>query len=70
MSQAAPSSSAPIAARARAGARTAAGHLRRIGGPLLVAAFAISLALHGLLLLILVVRPQGLMGRPPVREKL
>ncbi len=65
MSQAAPSSSAPIAARARAGARTAAGHLRRIGGPLLVAAFAISLALHGLLLLIQFRLPES----KPVRDK-
>jgi protein TonB len=42
-----------------------AGRLRRVGGPLLAAAFAISLALHGLLLLIQFRLPES----KPVRDK-
>lgn len=63
MPPAAPQPSAPIAARA--GVRTVAGRLRRSGGPLLLAAFAISLALHGLLLLIQFRLPDS----KPVRDK-
>ena len=65
MSQATPPSAAPITAPAGAGARTWVGRLRRFGGPLLVAAFAISLALHGLLLLIQFRLPES----KPVRDK-
>ena len=65
MSQATPPSAAPITAPAGAGARTWVGRLRRFGGPLLVAAFAISLALHGLLLLIQFRLPDS----KPVRDK-
>jgi protein TonB len=63
MPPAAPQPSAPIAASA--GVRTVAGRLRRSGGPLLLAAFAISLALHGLLLLIQFRLPEG----KPLRDK-
>ena len=63
MPPAAPQPSAPIAARA--GVRTVAGRLRRTGGALLVAAFAISLTLHGLLLLIQFRLPDS----KPVRDK-
>ena len=65
MSQATPPSAAPITAPAGAGARTWVGRLRRVGGPLLVAAFAISLTLHGLLLLIQFRLPDS----KPVRDK-
>ena len=65
MSQATPPSAAPITAPADAGARTWVGRLRRVGGPLLVAAFAISLVLHGLLLLIQFRLPES----KPVRDK-
>ena len=65
MSQATPPSAAPITAPAGAGARTWVGRLRRFGGPLLVAAFAISLTLHGLLLLIQFRLPDS----KPVRDK-
>lgn len=65
MSQATPPSAAPITAPTGAGARTWVGRLRRVGGPLLVAAFAISLALHGLLLLIQFRLPES----KPVRDK-
>lgn len=65
MSQATPPSAAPITAPADAGARTWVGRLRRVGGPLLVAAFAISLVLHGLLLLIQFRLPDS----KPVRDK-
>ena len=65
MLQADPPSSAPIAGPARAGALTLADRLRRFGGPLLVAAFALSLALHGLLLLIQFRLPES----KPVRDK-
>ena len=65
MSQATPPSAAPITAPADAGARTWVGRLRRFGGPLLVAAFAISLVLHGLLLLIQFRLPES----KPVRDK-
>ena len=65
MSQATPPSAAPITAPADAGARTWVGRLRRFGGPLLVAAFAISLTLHGLLLLIQFRLPDS----KPVRDK-
>ena len=65
MSQATPPSAAPITAPAGAGARTWVGRLRRVGGPLLVAAFAISLTLHGLLLLIQFRLPES----KPVRDK-
>lgn len=63
MPPAAPQPSAPIAARA--GVRAVAGRLRRRGGPLLLVAFAISLALHGLLLLIQFRLPEG----KPLRDK-
>ena len=63
MSQADPPSSAPAAARAARA--TVAGRLRRFGGPLLAAAFALSLALHGLLLLIQFRLPEN----KPVRDK-
>ena len=65
MSQATPPSAAPITAPADAGARVWVGRLRRVGGPLLVAAFAISLVLHGLLLLIQFRLPDS----KPVRDK-
>lgn len=65
MSQAPPPPSAPIAAHAGAGARVCVGRLRGFGGPLLVAAFAISLVLHGLLLLIQFRMPEN----KPVRDK-
>ena len=65
MSQAPPPPTAPITAPAGAGARTWVGRLRRVGGPLLVAAFAISLTLHGLLLLIQFRLPDS----KPVRDK-
>ena len=65
MSQATQPSAAPITAPADAGARVWVGRLRRVGGPLLVAAFAISLALHGLLLLIQFRLPES----KPVRDK-
>ena len=65
MSQATPPSAAPITAPAGAGSRTWVGRLRRFGGPLLVAAFAISLTLHGLLLLIQFRLPDS----KPVRDK-
>lgn len=65
MSQATPPSAAPITAPAGAGARVWVGRLRRFGGPLLVAAFAISLVLHGLLLLIQFRLPDS----KPVRDK-
>ena len=65
MSQATPPSAAPITAHATNGARVWVGRLRRFGGPLLVAAFAISLALHGLLLLIQFRLPES----KPVRDK-
>ena len=65
MSQATPPSAAPITAPADAGARVWVGRLRRVGGPLLVAAFAISLVLHGLLLLIQFRLPES----KPVRDK-
>lgn len=65
MSQATPPSAAPITAPTGAGARTWVGRLRRVGGPLLVAAFAISLTLHGLLLLIQFRLPDS----KPVRDK-
>ena len=65
MSQATPPSAAPITAPAGAGARVWVGRLRRVGGPLLVAAFAISLVLHGLLLLIQFRLPDS----KPVRDK-
>ena len=65
MSQAPPPPTAPITAPAGAGARTWVGRLRRVGGPLLVAAFAISLVLHGLLLLIQFRMPEN----KPVRDK-
>ena len=65
MSQATPPSAAPITAPAGAGARTWVGRLRRFGGPLRVAAFAISLARHGLLLLIQFRLPES----KPVRDK-
>ncbi len=65
MSQATPPSAAPITAPADAGARVWVGRLRRVGGPLLVAAFAISLTLHGLLLLIQFRLPES----KPVRDK-
>lgn len=65
MSQATQPSAAPITAPAGAGARTWVGRLRRFGGPLLVAAFAISLVLHGLLLLIQFRLPDS----KPVRDK-
>ena len=65
MSQATPPSAAPITAPAGAGARVWVGRLRRVGGPLLVAAFAISLTLHGLLLLIQFRLPDS----KPVRDK-
>ena len=65
MSQATQSSAAPITAPAGAGARVWVGRLRRFGGPLLVAAFAISLVLHGLLLLIQFRMPEN----KPVRDK-
>ena len=65
MSQATPPSAAPITAPAGAGARVWVGRLRRFGGPLLVAAFAISLVLHGLLLLIQFRMPES----KPVRDK-
>ena len=65
MSQATPPSAAPITAPTGAGARTWVGRLRRFGGPLLVAAFAISLTLHGLLLLIQFRLPDS----KPVRDK-
>ena len=65
MSQAPPTPSAPIAAHAGAGAPGWVGRLRRFGGPLLVAAFAISLVLHGLLLLIQFRMPEN----KPVRDK-
>ena len=65
MSQATPPSAAPITAPTGAGARTWVGRLRRVGGPLLVAAFAISLTLHGLLLLIQFRMPEN----KPVRDK-
>ncbi len=63
MSQATPPSAAPITAPAGAGSRTWVGRLRRFGGPLLVAAFAISLTLHGLLLLIQFRLPDSKPGR-------
>ena len=63
MSQATPPSAAPITAPAGAGARTWVGRLRRFGGPLLVAAFAISLVLHGLLLLIQFRMPENKLVR-------
>ena len=65
MSQASPSSSAPPAAPAPAGARSLGGRLRRFGGPLLLAAFALSLALHGVLLLIQFRLPES----KPTRDK-
>ncbi len=65
MSQTTPPSAAPITAPADAGARVWVGRLRRFGGPLLVAAFAISLTLHGLLLLIQFRLPDS----KPVRDK-
>ena len=65
MSQATQPSAAPITAPADAGARVWVGRLRRVGGPLLVAAFAISLTLHGLLLLIQFRLPES----KPVRDK-
>ena len=65
MSQATPPSAAPITAHATNGARVWVGRLRRVGGPLLVAAFAISLVLHGLLLLIQFRLPES----KPVRDK-
>ena len=65
MSQATQPSAAPITAPADAGARVWVGRLRRVGGPLLVAAFAISLVLHGLLLLIQFRMPEN----KPVRDK-
>ncbi|MBP7442516.1 MAG: energy transducer TonB [Thauera sp.] len=65
MSQATQPSAAPITAPADAGARVWVGRLRRVGGPLLVAAFAISLVLHGLLLLIQFRLPDS----KPVRDK-
>ena len=65
MSQATQPSAAPITAPADAGARVWVGRLRRVGGPLLVAAFAISLTLHGLLLLIQFRLPDS----KPVRDK-
>ena len=65
MSQAPPTPSAPSAAHAGAGAPGWVGRLRRFGGPLLVAAFAISLTLHGLLLLIQFRLPDS----KPVRDK-
>jgi len=65
MSQATPPSAAPITAPTGAGARVWVGRLRRFGGPLLVAAFAISLTLHGLLLLIQFRLPDS----KPVRDK-
>ena len=65
MSQATQPSAAPITAPADAGARVWVGRLRRVGGPLLVAAFAVSLLLHGLLLLIQFRLPDS----KPVRDK-
>lgn len=63
MPQAAPRSASPILAPAGTG--SVAGRLRRFGGPLLLAAFAISLTLHGLLLLIQFRLPEG----KPKRDK-
>ena len=65
MSPADPPSSAPAAAHANVPRASLAARLRRVGGPLLAAAFAISLTLHGLLLLIQFRLPES----KPVRDK-
>mgnify|MGYP001160684337 FL=1 len=65
MSQAAPSPAVPAAASGSAGARAMGRRLARLGGPLLLAAFAISLTLHGVLLLIQFRLPE----HKPVRDK-
>ena len=65
MSQARPPTSAKDTTHPPSGARSLRDGLRRFGGPLLVAAFAISLLLHALLLLIQFRLPAS----KPVRDK-
>lgn len=60
-----PPSLPPTAAPWRARVRDAGGRLARVGGPLLVFAFAVSITLHGLLLLIQFRLPES----KPVRDK-